>query len=234
VNLANQAISHLNEELFLTLANIIDARDPYVSGHAIQVRDYAMAIAEHIGLPSDRTEDLRQAAMLHDIGKIGVSEAILNKPTDLTPKEFDHIKSHAALGSDFIETCQGLRHLAPIVRHHHERWDGAGYPDRLTEENIPLEARILAVCDAVEAMASDRPYRQAKDLADIIAEIDRCAGGQFDPTVARACGELLAERGEQLVINSAHRVGPAAQEGTGVDPRMTWFAKQQSTSTSAS
>lgn len=164
---ASRAIRQLNDELFMTLAKIIDARDPYVAGHAAKVAEYATAIALEMDLPAERVERVRQAALLHDIGKIGISEQVLHKPGQLTDKEYEYFKTHASMGAEFLETSQGLRHLAPFVRHHHERWDGIGYPDGLRGEQIPLEARILAICDATEAMASDRPYSRASSMSEI-------------------------------------------------------------------
>jgi diguanylate cyclase (GGDEF)-like protein len=203
---ASKAMRHLNEELFLTLSKIIDARDPFVSGHAAKVADYAAAIATELGLPTDRLEPLRQAGFLHDIGKIGISEQVLHKPDRLTEEEYHYVKGHAALGGEFLEMCRSLRHLAPFVRHHHEWWDGSGYPDGLCGEEIPLEARILAVCDAVEAMASDRPYRNGMSLTKIMKEIESCAGKQFDPAVAAAFVRIAEREREQLVTNSALEV----------------------------
>lgn len=200
---ASKAMQQLNEELLLTLSKIIDARDPYVSNHAAKVADYATAIALEIGITPDRIEPLRQAGFLHDIGKIAISEQVLHKPDRLTDEEYRYVKTHAALGGEFLEMCRGLRHLAPLVRHHHEWWDGSGYPDRLKAEAIPLEARILAVCDAVEAMASDRPYRKGMSLPKIIAEIKRCAGTQFDPVVAEAFIRVAEREQDHLVVNAA-------------------------------
>jgi len=209
---ASGTMKQLNEELLLTLAKIIDARDPYVSGHNAQVADYATTLAIELGLPSDRVRDIRQAAFLHDIGKIGVSELILGKPGRLTAEEYEQVKSHAALGAEFLETCQSLRHLVRMVRHHHERWDGTGYPDGIAGEQIPLEARIMAICDAVEAMGSDRPYRRAMALNDIIAEVKRCAGTQFDPDLVQAFLRIISMNGEELVINSAGEVARRVAE----------------------
>jgi HD-GYP domain-containing protein (c-di-GMP phosphodiesterase class II) len=203
---ANVAIRELNEELFLTLARIIDARDPYVGGHANKVADYAAAIAAELGMETERIEPLRQAGFLHDIGKIGVSEQVLHKPAKLTREEYEYVKTHAPLGGELLMMCRGLRHLAPFVRHHHERWDGTGYPDRLAGEKIPLEARILAVCDAAEAMASDRPYRKGMSPDEVIDEVRRCAGTQFDPRVARAFVSVAERERDNLLVNSAYEV----------------------------
>jgi HD-GYP domain-containing protein (c-di-GMP phosphodiesterase class II) len=203
---ASGAIKELNEELFLTLSKIIDARDPYVGGHANKVGDYATAIGLELGLSQEQIEPLRQAGFLHDIGKIAISEAVLHKPGPLTDEEYEYVKTHAAVGGEFLQTCRGLRHLAPFVRHHHERWDGLGYPDMLKGEAIPLEARILAICDAAEAMCSDRPYRKGMSLPEMLAEVKRCSGAQFDPAVAEAFVAVVEREREYLITNSAHEV----------------------------
>jgi diguanylate cyclase (GGDEF)-like protein/putative nucleotidyltransferase with HDIG domain len=206
VIIASHAIKELNDELFRTLAKILDARDPYVGGHAAQVSRYATAIASELGLPPDRIELVRQAGFLHDIGKIAISEQVLHKPSRLTDEEYEYIKTHAAIGADLLETSRALRHLAPFVRGHHERWDGLGYPLGLCGEAIPLEARILAVCDAVEAMASDRPYQRGKSVDEVIAEVRRCSGSHFDPQVVEVLVRLAMQAGTQFIINSAREV----------------------------
>lgn len=203
---ASRAIQQLNDELFLTLSKIIDARDPYVSGHSAKVADYATAIAAELGLSPASIEQIRQAGLLHDIGKIGVSEQILHKPGRLTPEEYEQIKKHAGLGAEFLETSRGLRHLAPFVRHHHERWNGRGYPSGLVGEQTPLEARILAVCDAVEAMASDRPYQRAKSLEEVIIELQRGRGVHFDPVIVDVFLRIAEREGARLLVNSAEQV----------------------------
>ncbi len=217
---ASKAIRQLNDELFLTLAKIIDARDSFVYGHSAKVADYALAIAAELKLPAERAAFLRQAALLHDIGKIGVSERILNKPASLTATEYQRMQAHVILGAEFLETSQNLRELAPFVRHHHEWWDGNGYPSALRGEAIPLEARILAVCDAVEAMASDRPYHKGLALGEIVTELKRCSGTQFDPAVIAAFSRVVEREGEQLVINSAREVvRRAGGDGRDVEER---------------
>jgi len=203
---ANQSIKQINDELFLTLAKIFDARDPYVGGHAAQVATYAVAIGTELGLPPEEVEILRQSGYLHDIGKIAIPEALLHKPAKLTAEEYEQLKEHTTIGADFIATSQGLRHLAPFIRHHHERWDGRGYPDGLTATEIPLEARILNVCDSVEAMASDRPYHRALSTDQIIAEVQRCSGTQFDPAVAEAFVRVAERDVPQFIVNSARKV----------------------------
>ena len=203
---ASQAIQLLNDELLETLARFFDARDPYSGGHAAKVADYASAIALELGLAPERQKIVRQAALLHDIGKIAISEQVLFKAARLTAEEYEYIKTHAAIGAQLLEQSQGLRHLAPFVRYHHERWDGRGYPEGLACEQIPLEARILNVCDSVEAMASDRPYHRGMPLSEIMAEVRRCSGGQFDPAIAAAFIRVVERDGAELVVNSAYEV----------------------------
>lgn len=203
---ANNAIQELNDDLFLTLAKIFDARDPYVGGHAAQVGAYAVAIGTELGLPTERIDLLRQCGYLHDIGKMAIPEVILHKPAKLSDEEFAIMKTHAAVGADFLETSKGLRHLAPFVRYHHERWDGRGYPSGLHGEQIPLESRILNICDSVEAMASDRPYHKGMTLDAIMAEVRRCSGSQFDPMIVEVFIRLAEREREKLIVNSAHEV----------------------------
>jgi hypothetical protein len=210
---ANTTIQNLNEGLFVTLSRILDARDPYVGGHAAKVADYAVAIGVELNMQVERLEPLRQAGFLHDIGKIAISESVLHKPGKLTDEEYEYVKTHAALGGEFLAASSGLQHLASFVRHHQEHWDGNGYPDGLKGEEIPLESRILAVCDAVEAMASDRPYRKGMTLDKVMTEIQRCAGTQFDPRVAEAFIRVV-ESEEGIIINSAHEVAKAQEKGS--------------------
>lgn len=209
---ATGSMRQLNEDLFLTLSHVIDARDPYVLGHANQVAEYAVAIASVMGLPPEQITAVRQAGLLHDIGKIAIADRILHKPDQLTREEYEYIKTHAAIGATMLENSYSLRHLAPFVRHHHERWDGTGYPDRLSGATIPLESRILAVSDAVEAMASDRPYNRARSLSQILEEIKGCSGSQFDPAVVDALIEWTEHNGGGMIINSARKVAHAREE----------------------
>ncbi len=192
---ASQAINRLNEELFITLSKIIDARDPDVHGHAQRVAELAEAIAIDLGLSHEQVQRIREAALLHDIGKIGISEQILHKPGPLTRDEFEVMKSHTTLGGDLLETSHGLRDLSPYVRHHHEWWDGSGYPKRLKGEDIPLGARILAVCDSAEAMSSTRPYQRSMPYNYILEELRLNSGTQFDPIVVDSFMRVAAAKG---------------------------------------
>jgi putative nucleotidyltransferase with HDIG domain len=223
---ANQSIRELNQELFLILAKVFDARDPFVGGHAAQVAAYAVAIAEALGLPPERIETIRQSAYLHDIGKIAIPEAILHKPIGLSALETQIIRRHVDIGADLISSSQGLRHLAPFIRYHHERWDGLGYPSGLAGEAIPLEARILNLSDSVEAMASDRPYHRAMSVPEIVVEVQHCAGTQFDPAVAHAFLEVARSRAADFVVNSARTVvqQQAANLAPGADLTIALFS----------
>ena len=199
-------INLLNEEMLLTLARSIDLRDPYVFEHSHNVARYAVLIAEELRLTPERIELIRKAGLLHDVGKLGIPESILFKPEALTAKEYIIVKAHAVIGADLIRGCHSLHSLIPIVRHHHEKYDGTGYPDGLIGEDIPLESRILTLADAVEAMASDRPYRQAMSTAEIVLEINDKMGTHFDPIVVQAFQQVIHKHGEAVIVNSARNV----------------------------
>jgi polar amino acid transport system substrate-binding protein len=192
-----------SDALLSQLGHFIDMRDPYLSGHAGQMAEYAAAVALKLGLRDDRVEQVRRVALVHDIGKMGIPEYLLRKPDKLTEHEYTQVKAHALLGASLLEMSSVLRGLARFVRHHHEWWDGSGYPDGLSGEAIPLESRIVAVCDAVEAMASDRPYQAGLTACEITAELRRCAGTQFDPRVVEMFIGLIEREGEQFIANSA-------------------------------
>jgi putative nucleotidyltransferase with HDIG domain len=211
---ATSAARRFNEEILLTLARIIDSREPDMAGHSLRVAEYAVALAEELSLPSDRIEIIRQAALLHDIGKIGVPDGILGKRGRLTEEEFDLIKMHVTLGADLLAAAPGLSHLVPIIRYHHERWDGRGYPERISSGRMPLEARILSLCDAVEAMSSGRSYRPAMSLDQIISEVRIGAGGQFDPYLVDVFIRLLVrDRGKLLKPADVNWAGGDGEPG---------------------
>jgi diguanylate cyclase (GGDEF)-like protein/putative nucleotidyltransferase with HDIG domain len=205
-----QQISTLNEELLLALSQATDLRDPDVNGHSQNVARYAVLIAQELGLQPERVELVRKAALLHDIGKLGIPESILFKPARLNAQEYRVVKLHATLGADIVESCQSLRSLAPFIRHHHERFDGKGYPAGLPGPKIPLEARILSLADTVEAMASDRPYRPAQTPAAILAEIQKHSGTQFDPLVVGAFVRVIQRDGENIIVNSSRSLAAQA------------------------
>ena len=173
------------------LVSTIDAHHLMTKDHSENVAAYAVAIGQHLGISPETIVKLRRAAFLHDIGKVAVSRSILEKPSALTDEEWAEMKIHPVAGATML-MHSGLAEEATWVRHHHERMDGRGYPDGLEEAQIPLEARILFVADAFEAMTSDRPYHRGIAVADALAELERCAGTQFDPRVVEALRELVA------------------------------------------
>jgi putative nucleotidyltransferase with HDIG domain len=168
------------------LTSAVDAKDSYTARHSLGVTDYAVAAGRHLGLDDVQIASLERAALLHDIGKIGTAEAILLKPRQLTREEYLAVQEHSDMGASIIESIPFLKDLVPIVRHHHERWDGGGYPDGLSGENIPRLARVLSVADAYDAMTSDRPYRRAMKVGAAREELERGVGTQFDPAVVTA------------------------------------------------
>lgn len=187
---AYQRVEEQNLQIITALATAVEARDPYTSGHSQKVTEHAVAIAQELGLPENEIENLRWASLLHDIGTIGISDVVLSKPTTLTAAEDVMIKAHPAISADIVGKIEGLVCLVPVIRHHHERWDGTGYPDGLKGEEIPLLARILAVADSFDAMTSERPYRWALTKDEVLAELKKGAGTHWDPEVVKVFLEL--------------------------------------------
>jgi HD-GYP domain-containing protein (c-di-GMP phosphodiesterase class II) len=167
----------------MALHGLIAARDAGTGTHSERVRVYAVAIARAYGIPEDDLRDIEHGVMLHDIGKIGIPDSILLKPGPLSPDEWKVMRTHPEVGRQMVERIPFLAGALPIVYHHHERWDGTGYPDGLRGEGIPLGARIFAVADALDAMTFDRPYSRAVTVEAAREEIARCSGTHFDPAV---------------------------------------------------
>jgi putative nucleotidyltransferase with HDIG domain len=182
--------------MLTTLSRAIEARDPYTRGHSARVTKLAEAIALRLGWDEERLDLLKLGGPLHDVGKLGVSEEVLAKPGRLDEQELAQIREHPKLGARILLRVTALRGALPYVLYHHERWDGGGYPTGRAGEQIPLEARVLAVADAFDAMTSERPYSRALDLDEALAEVARCAGTQFDPEIVRLFLELFAEPAE--------------------------------------
>jgi putative nucleotidyltransferase with HDIG domain len=186
-----------NRDLLTALIKAIETRDPYTSGHSLRVSHLAERIAELLGLGRKYIEDVKHAAMLHDIGKIEAAyTGILMKPAALSDEERAIIESHVTKGEELLRRLSSVPdHVIEAVRHHHERYDGTGYPDRLKGVEIPLGARIIAVCDAVDAMLSDRPYRAALSVPTVFEQLRRHSGGQFDPGIVEAviASDLVAD-----------------------------------------
>ena len=169
----------------LKLTQTLVLRDPDNAGHAARVTELALSLAAAMDVSKERVEAIKAGGPLHDIGKLELDRAILDKPGALDPDELDEIRTHPELGARMLEGVRSLRSALGCVLHHHERWDGGGYPYGLGGDAIPIEARILAVADAYDAMTSQRPYRGPCTREEALAEVERCAGSQFDPRVAR-------------------------------------------------
>lgn len=176
-----------------SLSLAIDAKDPYTKGHSSRVSDYAVMLAREMKWPEDRIEFLKYVALIHDVGKVAVPESILKKDRLLTTEEYDIMKKHSEAGAEVIKDVSFFAAGSGIIKHHHESWDGNGYPERLKGEEIPEGARILSVADAYDAMTSDRPYRKALKPMEAFKEIQDCSGTQFDPKVVKAFSRIIPQ-----------------------------------------
>ncbi|AVX19337.1 PAS domain S-box-containing protein [Carboxydocella sporoproducens DSM 16521] len=185
------------EEMLATidiLVGLIELKDQYTGGHSQRVRRWAGLLARYMNLPQELVEQIEMAASLHDIGKIGIAGMILNKPHCLCPEEKDIVRRHPVIGQEALAGLEQFEEIALMIRSHHERWDGQGYPDGLAGKDIPLGARIIGVVDAYDAMISDRAYRKALDQDEAVAELKKGAGQQFDPEIVRCFCELLEKK----------------------------------------
>jgi HD-GYP domain-containing protein (c-di-GMP phosphodiesterase class II) len=191
-----------SREAMETLNATVEAKDPYTAGHSERVRRVSLAIGRQLHLSPKRLGALSTAALFHDVGKIGVPDEILTKSGDLTPVEFELLTRHAAQGADIVGNLSRLQEAVPLVRHHHERWDGRGYPDRLSGTTIPVESAIIAVADAWDAMTTSRPYRRALPVQHALSQIEAGRGTQFSPAVVDA---FLAFARDHL-----HEIAPPA------------------------
>ena len=187
-----------NRQALFGLAEAIEAKDPYTKGHCGRVAGYSLVLAREAGYPVDGLETLEFGAFLHDIGKIGIKDAVLLKPGPLDDAEWIHMREHPVKGYEIASKIEMLKPIMSAVRNHHERWDGSGYPDKMVAEDIPIAARIVAIADAFDAMATDRPYKQALPLEECEAVLRKTAGKMYDPElievfVSRHLGALYRE-----------------------------------------
>lgn len=178
-------------DMVQTLRYTVEAKDSYTRGHSDRVSEYSVLIGEKLGLSAEQIKTLRIGGLFHDIGKIGIPDSILLKPAKLTDEEYSQIKNHPSIGAHILGSAAIFQDIIPIVKHHHERYDGNGYPSKLKGEEIPYLARIAAVADTFDAMTSRRSYRGPIDVEHVKEEIKRCEGTQFDPQIAEVFLEML-------------------------------------------
>jgi len=215
--LSKVQLQQANRDLLKVLIKVIETRDPYTSGHSMRVSSLARLIAEDMGLSRRQIEQVETAGLLHDIGKIdSVYASIIQKPSDLTEEELRVIKTHAVKGAEFLKSMTSLSDaVIEGVRHHHERYDGQGYPDRLRGDAIPLYSRIIMICDAIDAMLSDRPYRSALPVEAVERELLRCAGTQFDPEITRIIVRQGTLARARELVQTQHKDLEVATVGSG-------------------
>lgn len=187
------------------LRNTVEAKDVYTKGHSDRVSEYSLLIGERLNLTPEEMKTLKIGALFHDIGKIGIPDGILLKNGKLTEDEYSEIKNHPAIGAHILSDATIFADIIPIVKHHHERYDGRGYPSKLSGNDIPLLARIVAVADTFDAMTSRRAYRGALDLDYVKKEIEICSGTQFDPVIAKAFLNIL-ETEEQRILDIQRKI----------------------------
>jgi diguanylate cyclase (GGDEF)-like protein len=186
-------------ETVTSLAYAVDAKDHFTQGHSRKVAAYSVILCRALGLSDGETEEVRLAAILHDVGKVGIAEAVLNKGGPLNAEEWEAMKAHADLGARLLEPLHGIRGVRLIVRHHHEFFDGSGYPDALAGPQIPLGARIVTIADAYDTITSERAYKKRRSPEDALRELERCAGAQFDPQMIAAFVQAMRQRPSPLV-----------------------------------
>lgn len=198
-----------NRQALFGLAEAIEAKDPYTKGHCGRVAAFSLVLAKEAGYPADGLETLEFGAFLHDIGKIGIRDSVLLKPGPLDDAEWVHMREHPVKGYDIASKIEMLHPIMPAVRNHHERWDGSGYPDKMVGDSIPISARIVAIADAYDAMATDRPYKTALPLEECEAILRKTAGKMYDPQlievfVGKHLGALYREDYEDMPYDDGY------------------------------
>ena len=195
---SNQKLEQAYLDMIQTLRYTVEAKDPYTRGHSDRVSEYSVLIGEKMGLPEENIKTLRVGGLFHDIGKIGIPDSILLKTDKLSDDEYSEIKNHPSIGAHILGAASIFKNIIPIVKYHHERFDGRGYPSGLKGDEIPFLARIAAVADTFDAMTSKRSYRNALDLQFVKEEIQRCKGTQFDPQIADVFLDILDNNFEKI------------------------------------
>lgn len=201
----NEQLSETNEKLeeaylstIQTLRYTVEAKDTYTRGHSDRVSQYSVLIGKHLGLSDKELHDLEVGGLFHDIGKIGVPDAILRKESKLTDDEYSEIKNHPAIGAHILSSATIFQDIIPIVKHHHEKYDGTGYPGKLKGEDIPYLARIAAIADTFDAMTSKRSYRDSLPMDVVVSEFERCRGTQFDPELDDLFLDILRNHYDEI------------------------------------
>ncbi len=202
----NNELNDINIDLLKMLGAVIDAYDVFTYGHSTQVAVYAGALAEQMGLPQPEQEKIVRAALVHDIGKIGISDTIIRKPGELNEDERNLICRHPGIAAEILGRIKGFKELVPLVQYHHERYDGSGYPSGLQGEGIPPGARVITLADSLDAMLSDRAYRPSRTLEEVIADVKSNSGTQFNPQVVKAFLQLVETKESGFFVNSAKPV----------------------------
>ena len=195
---SNQKLEQAYLDMIQTLRYTVEAKDPYTRGHSDRVSEFSVLIGEKLGLSEEQIKILRIGGLFHDIGKIGIPDSILLKTDKLSDDEYSEIKNHPSIGAHILGAASIFKDIIPIVKHHHERFDGRGYPSGLQGEEIPFLARIAAVADTFDAMTSKRSYRDALDIQYVKDEIQRCKGTQFDPQIADAFLDILENNFDKI------------------------------------
>jgi putative nucleotidyltransferase with HDIG domain len=201
-----------NRQALFGLAEAIEARDPYTKGHCGRVAAYSLVLAKEAGYPDEGLETLEFGAFLHDIGKIGIRDSVLFKPGPLDPPEWEHMREHPVKGYEIASKIEMLKPIMSAVRNHHERWDGTGYPDKLVSDQIPMAARIVAIADAYDAMATDRPYKKALPADECDAMLRKASGKMYDPElieifVSKQLGSLFRDEFEGIPLDDVSEAG---------------------------
>ena len=194
----------LSRQILLALSKTVDAKDHYTNGHSVRVAQYAREIVKRMGKSEKEQDEIYELGLLHDIGKIGIPEEIINKTGKLTPEEFEKVKEHTVIGWDILKTMDEIPWLSTGARWHHERYDGKGYPDGLSGKDIPEEARIICLADCYDAMTSKRSYSSPRSQEDVRAEIVRCSGTQFDPDLSKYLLEMIDEDSDYTLRELPH------------------------------
>jgi putative nucleotidyltransferase with HDIG domain len=201
-------------ETLTSLVTAVDSKDPFTNNHSQKVSSYAFALADAMDLDTSTVDEIRFAALLHDLGKVGIVDTLLNKNGPLDSDEWELMKQHVEFGARILEKCAGLESIRAMVRHHHEFFDGTGYPEGLSGEKIPLGARVIAIADAYDTITSERTYKRPRPAEEALAELERCGGTQFDPELVAIFVSAMRNLPNPIV-----EIAPASLKAVADGPR---------------